>query len=130
MSHARPELVVGVFCIDDQDRVCLLRTHKEPEFFKPPGGHVERETVEACCARELREETGTTARYYRYLGWGEVIADRHLVYFNYSCKTSDPRTTPLKPEEVLEVLWLPVEDAMTNPRVHPRVRDEIRLYFA
>lgn len=125
----RPELVVGVFCTDRNGRLCLVRTAAQPNTLTLPGGRVEYgESIEACCLRELREETGTAGNNLQYIGWGELLHDRHLVYFNFRCTTTRPETTPEHRDEVLEVHWLAPSDALTDPRVSQRVRDSIGLY--
>jgi ADP-ribose pyrophosphatase YjhB (NUDIX family) len=59
--YANPALAVGVFVIDDQNRVCLILRGEEPRkgFWGLPAGFMEGdETAENAAVRECKEETG------------------------------------------------------------------------
>jgi 8-oxo-dGTP diphosphatase len=66
-----PALTTDCVVIDGRGRVLLVR-RKNPPFrgaYALPGGFVDiGETVENACRRELREETGVTARRLRLIG--------------------------------------------------------------
>ncbi|MBY6056202.1 NUDIX hydrolase [Leisingera daeponensis] len=77
---ARPVLgAIAVVCrhIGGQDQVILVQRGKEPNagWWGFPGGHVEMgETALQAAARELKEETGVTARPLEYLTNVDVIS--------------------------------------------------------
>lgn len=67
----QPKLTVDAVVFDREGRLLLIK-RKGPPFkghYALPGGFVERdETVEAAAHRELKEETGVTAKSQRLVG--------------------------------------------------------------
>lgn len=125
------EVVVGVFSLDDQNRICLVRTKKFPDFLTIPGGHLEfGETLMDCAKREFKEETGGEVHNLRFASISEnIMPDKHFIYHSYIGYTRIPQQQPIDPNEVLEVIWLPLKTAVTNPLVLPRHRQEIKILF-
>lgn len=126
-----PKIVVGIYCLDRDQRICLVRTKRQPRFLTLPGGKVcFGETLVQCVRRELLEETGTAAQNARFLGWGEHIeVGNHLVYFDFRCETARPCTNPQNEDEVDEVVWLPLAVVTESAEVLPRTRLEVRMYL-
>jgi 8-oxo-dGTP diphosphatase len=71
MTYRNPAVTVDCVVFDARDRLLLIR-RKNPPFagqFALPGGFVDYgETTEAAARRELKEETGLTARELRLVG--------------------------------------------------------------
>jgi len=126
------EVAVGVFCLDKERRVCLVRTMKNPDWLTIPGGHpIFGEFLEMSAAREFLEETGTRVTGLSYVSWIELPGpDRHLILFNFTGFATEPCCRPNATQEIHEVVWLTLDQAKLDPRVLPRHRDELALLFA
>jgi ADP-ribose pyrophosphatase len=106
----------AVVAIDAQDHVCLLRQFRHAAggwIWELPAGKLDGGEPPAQCARrELIEEAGREARQWESLGavhsspgvFTEVI---HL----FLARDLTVVAQALEPHEVLEVHWLPLQDA-------------------
>jgi 8-oxo-dGTP diphosphatase len=78
----RPKVGVGVLVIQDKKILLGKRkgSHGEGRW-APPGGHLEfKETVEACAARELAEETGMIPLSQKRGPWtNDIMEDKHYI---------------------------------------------------
>lgn len=83
-----------------------------------PGGHVERgESIEACALRELKEETGLTARRLEYRGlvhWINRESDQRYLCFMYFSKEFEGELTPETDEG--SQFWVKKEALLRAPR--------------
>jgi nucleoside triphosphatase len=89
-----PEPTVGVFIFNNEGKLLILRSHKWPDGFTIPGGHVELgERLEQAACREALEETGLEICDLRLLCFQEFVYDpsfwkpRHFIFFDYACRT-------------------------------------------
>ena len=58
-NGARPAVTVGVYIINNDGKIFLMRSPKWSDKLVPPGGHIESgETVVAAAIREVKEEVG------------------------------------------------------------------------
>ena len=106
----------AVVALDAERRVCLLRQFRyvaEGWIWELPAGKLEpNEPPLSTAKRELMEEAGVSARYWESLGdalsspgvFSEVL---HLFY----ATGLEPSTAAHEHAEVIEVHWVPFEDA-------------------
>jgi nucleoside triphosphatase len=124
-----PEPTVGLFIMNLEGELLLLKSHKWPGKFVVPGGHVELgEKVEQAAVREAREETGLDVHDLQFLCWQEFIYDpsfwkhRHFIFFDYLC-ISDSLDVLLN-DEAQEFFWIDPKKAMELP-IDPYTRVSI-----
>lgn len=116
--HAvRLSTVASVLCVDEQQRVLLMRRHRwivRQVGLESPGGIVDAgEEPADCAARELREETGWEARSPLQLvaelqPMPGLVDTLHLVYLTRGAhRVGDPTDG----EEAAELVWVPLQDS-------------------
>jgi nucleoside triphosphatase len=115
-----PEPTVGIFIINPEGELLLLRSHKWPGRYVVPGGHVELgERIEQTVIREAKEETGLDVRDLRFLCWQEFVYDtsfwkrRHFLFFDYACRVASNEV--VLNDEAEEHLWIKPEKALELP---------------
>ncbi|HSK95674.1 MAG TPA: NUDIX domain-containing protein [Euzebyales bacterium] len=101
----RPEVAVGAVLVRD-GRLLLVRRGRGVGAgrWSLPGGRVEPgETLAAALTRELREETGLTARIGDLCGIAERIGDRaHYVILDFWASAEG---TPVAGDDAAAVMW-------------------------
>jgi nucleoside triphosphatase len=112
-----PEPTVGVFIFNNEGKLLLLRSHKWPDGYTIPGGHVELgERLEQAAQREALEETGLEIRDLRLLCFQEFVYDpafwkqRHFIFFDYACR-ADSNDVCLN-DEAESYFWIEPEKAL------------------
>jgi 8-oxo-dGTP pyrophosphatase MutT (NUDIX family) len=117
LDFVRHPGAAAVVAVDGGGRVCVVRQYRHgvTDFlWEIPAGKLDAgEPPEVCAVRELKEETGVTARRWTPLGqflpapgiFTEVI---HL----YLARDLDMGTAAPDADEELEVQWLPMADAV------------------
>jgi ADP-ribose pyrophosphatase len=107
----------AVVALDADGRVCLLRQYRHAAggwITELPAGKIDnREPPLECAKRELAEEAGVSARYWKRLGqffsspgvFTEVI---HV----YLARGLAPCDSAPEAHEVLEVRWVPLSEAL------------------
>ncbi len=115
-----PEPTVGVFIFDPKGELLLLKSHKWPDKYVVPGGHVELgERLEEAAVREAKEETGLDVYDLKFITFQQFIHDpsfwkrRHFIFFDFACKT-DSREVVLN-DEAEEHVWVSLEEAVRLP---------------
>ena len=115
-----PEPTVGVFIFNKAGEVLLLKSHKWPDKYVVPGGHVELgERLEQAAVREAMEETGLDIYDLKFINFQEFIYDpafwkpRHFIFFDYACK-ADSLEVKLN-NEAEEHVWVKLEAALHLP---------------
>jgi nucleoside triphosphatase len=115
-----PEPTVGVFIFNPEKSVLLLKSHKWPDKYVVPGGHVELgEKIIAAAIREAKEETGLDVYDLEFICFQEFIYDpsfwrpRHFIFFDYACKT-DSLDVQLN-DEAESYVWEPLDEALRLP---------------
>lgn len=115
-----PEPTVGVFIFNKAGEVLLLKSHKWPDKYVVPGGHVELgEKLEDAAAREAKEETGLDIYGLKFINVQEFIYDpafwkkRHFIFFDYMCR-ADSSEVQLN-YEAQEYIWVSLDAALQLP---------------
>ena len=115
-----PEPTVGVFVFNPAGELLLLKSHKWPDMYVVPGGHIELgERIEEAVLRETKEETGLDVFDLEFIVFQEFIYDssfwkpRHFIFFDYACKTESTKVQ--LNDEAEEHIWVPLETAIDLP---------------
>lgn len=115
-----PEPTVGVFIFNQKGELLLLKSHKWPDKYVVPGGHVDLgERLEEAAVREAKEETGLDIYDLRFINFQEFIHDpsfwkrRHFIFFDFACRT-DSRKVTLN-DEAEDHVWVSLEEAIRLP---------------
>lgn len=118
-----PEPTVGVFIFNPKGELLLLHSHKWPDKYVVPGGHVElSERLEDAARREALEETGLEVCDLRFIGWQEFIYDpafwkpRHFIFFDYACRCNSDEVH--LNDEAESFLWADPANALKLPLDH------------
>ena len=111
---------VAVLALDGENRIALVGqwryTRNRYSWELPLGGAHPGETdMQAVAARELREETGVEAEFWQHLGTIDacigVTTDTQWIYLATGLKKLPSRPDP---DEILEVRWVPLEEAVRS----------------
>ena len=110
-----PEPTVGVFIFNPKGEVLLLQSHKWPDAYVVPGGHLELgERLEEAAVREAKEETGLDIYDLEFILFQQFVYDpafwkqRHFIFFDFAAKTND--TDVVLNDEAQSYVWVaPVE---------------------
>jgi nucleoside triphosphatase len=118
-----PEPTVGIFIFNQKGEVLLLRSHKWPDAYVVPGGHVELgERLEEAAAREAKEETGLDVYDLEFINFQQFIYDpafwkqRHFIFFDFAAKTDS--TDVMLNHEAQEHIWVDPFEALGLPIDH------------
>lgn len=135
-DHAAREPRVGVIVVtrDDTGRILMVRRRNAPaagHWGYPGGKPLRGETLAEAAARELREETGLTARIVRPLTAFDTMEHdtqtgaltHHFVLV--AMLAENPTGTLAAADDALDAAWFPL-DALPEPRVD-RVEDMAAL---
>lgn len=99
-------------------RILLVHELKNDFFMIPGGGLEEEESLEACCVRELQEETGyivKTSRDGAYLQINEYYEDYKYIDYYYLCEIigeSSTNLTEMEAERKLVAEWVDFDAAL------------------
>lgn len=113
-AHQVRETCRGI--VMTEDRVLLTYLRKLDQWFIPGGKREEAETLEACCIRELAEETG-----YRVIPQTHFLTVREtypkwLYISHYFVCSMDGQAqahlTPYEEQMGLELCWMPLNNAL------------------
>jgi 8-oxo-dGTP pyrophosphatase MutT (NUDIX family) len=109
-------LAAGAVLWRDPSRLALavIHRHRYDDWTLPKGKLDDGETFAGAALREVVEETGHRAEIVGYAG--ETLYDvgdhpKLVLFFQMVAETSEP-CGPLDPDEVAELRWLSVTDAL------------------
>ena len=129
-----PEPTVGVFIFNPSGELLLLKSHKWPDRYVVPGGHVELgERLEETAVREAKEETGLDVYGLEFILFQEFIYDpsfwkpRHFIFFDYAAQTES--TAVQLNDEAEEHAWVRLEQAAQLP-LDPYTRVAVQVLAA
>ena len=115
-----PEPTVGVFIFNQKGELLLIKSHKWPDKYVVPGGHVELgERIEDTAIREAKEETGLDIYDLEFINFQQFIYDpsfwkpRHFIFFDYACRTESTRV--VLNDEAEEHVWVQLDAALHLP---------------
>ena len=115
-----PEPTVGVFIFNQKGKLLLIKSHKWPDKYVVPGGHVELgERIEDTAIREAKEETGLDIYDLEFINFQQFIYDpsfwkpRHFIFFDYACRTESTRV--VLNDEAEEHVWVQLDAALHLP---------------
>jgi len=128
MRPVTPSLTVDGIVRNREGKFLLIR-RKNPPFqgqWALPGGFVDvGETVEAACARELKEETGLMVTVQRLTGvYSDPRRDPrgHTVGIVFACACGDENA--VGGDDALEARWLTIEEARPLAFDHERILED------
>jgi nucleoside triphosphatase len=128
-----PEPTVGVFIFNQKGEVLLLQSHKWPDAYVVPGGHVELgERIEEAAVREAKEETGLDIYDLEFITFQQFIYDpafwkqRHFIFFDFAAKTDS--TDVVLNNEAQEYIWIEPKEAL-GLELDAYTRTSIRVYL-
>lgn len=116
----RPQFPVGINVFAIRDGKLLLGKRKNVAGdgeWGLPGGHLEeRERMLECAARELREETGMTAKSFRFAIIDNDWRDQkyHFVHLGFVAEDLEGEPQVLEPDRCTEWRWF-APDALPEP---------------
>jgi 8-oxo-dGTP diphosphatase len=128
MRPVTPLLTVDGIVRNREGKFLFIR-RKNPPFqgqWALPGGFVDvGETVEAACARELKEETGLTVQVVRLTGvYSDPKRDPrgHTVGIVFACQSADENARG--GDDALEARWLTLGEARPLAFDHERIVED------
>lgn len=109
---------VGCRAVVVRDGSILLSHETQTGWYLVPGGGLEKgETLEACCVREVEEETGWIVRPVRqFLTLNEYYEEYRYVSHYFVCEITGSgkmRLTEAEARRGLEPDWMPLQEAVT-----------------
>lgn len=112
-----PKIVIGAIIYDDEGKIFLAKSHKWPDRWVVPGGHLDwGETLIDSVKREVKEETGLDVEDIKAVGIQESIFSqeshdpKHMIFLDYSCRAVN-KDVKLN-DELQEYIWIKPEDAL------------------
>ncbi|HBK34633.1 MAG: NUDIX hydrolase [Candidatus Uhrbacteria bacterium GW2011_GWE2_40_58] len=126
--------------VEKEGKILVVRQPIHPEKTGPkititqPAGHVEEnETLEQALLREVKEESGYTVRPTALIGvYFRPWQNSPSLRFSYVCELTDDLVVPLTDINILEALWMPIEEVKTRRSEYRSGSTEITFddYFA
>ncbi len=119
MDKQFPKIVVGCFIRNAKKELLLVKSYKWPGKWVVMGGHIEwGESIAEAVVREVKEEVGLTVAFDRVIEVAEFIFSpdfhdqKHFVGLQSECHVVGSDTPKLDNDEIQEVKYFPIEDAI------------------
>ena len=97
------------------------------------GGHVEwGEKIADAVAREVMEEVGLKVQFVRIIDVAEFVLDpdfhdkKHMIALQSECKVVGDPTPKIDNDEIQEVRWFSLADAIALPNILPATQHTLR----
>ena len=107
--------------IDEQQRVCLIHQYRyavDDWIWEIPAGLIDAgDTPDSTASKELQQEAGIQAADWTPLG--KMLATpgcSNEITYLYLARTLQPAPVQREPGEIMEVHWIPMNEAMTWAR--------------
>lgn len=112
----------------------LLSYEKNTDVYMSPGGGLEEgETLEECCAREIREETGIEAKPLKHFITINEYCFETMYKSNYFiCKKtgeSKPSLTETEIEHGITPVWVSIDEALEIFGAYASKREDIASLY-
>jgi 8-oxo-dGTP diphosphatase len=123
---------IGIMILKD-NKILLGKRNVDPEkasselhgesTWTMPGGKIHfGEKIEEAARRELKEETGVTAKKLKVVSIGnEIVKDAHFVTIGFLCDNFEGEPKVMEPEEITEWKWFPISK-LPNPIFPPSLK--------
>jgi molecular chaperone GrpE len=137
-NGARPAATVGVYIVNNDDKIFLIRSPKWSDRLVPPGGHIESgETITEAAIREVKEETGLDITDIEFLDVKDMIAPEgflkenyHFVGLQVKAKLADDHQEPiLDGRESSEYFWLSAREILERQDVEQTTLNIVKKHF-
>lgn len=107
-------------CFDENQRVLMVRNRDVNGWSVPSGGIENDETAEACCIREVREETGYTANKVMRLSTKQKVSDGYQIQTVYFLLTLDESIARGRIDrDIMEVDWISLDTLQEVDHLYP-----------
>lgn len=137
-NGARPAVTVGVYIVNNDDKIFLMRSPKWSDKLVPPGGHIESgETIVQAAIREVKEEVGLDITGVEFLDAGDMIAPEgflkenyHFVGLQVKAKLANDNQAPnLDGRESTEYFWLSVPEILERNDIEKTTLNMVKKHF-
>jgi len=122
MEDKRPKVGFGVYILNDQNEILLLKRKKEaghsPNTWHPPGGHLEfKEAFEKGVKREAKEEAGVIVDNINLIGVTNDIylkENKHYVTLAFLAKIKSGKPKIMEPDICEKIGWFKLNKLPKN----------------
>ena len=138
MSYNHPEVVVGIFILNSNHEVLLIKSPKwkSGQIWLVPGGHIDfGETIENAVVREAEEEIGAKVKYKRVITVLDGVfpkdfhEKKHFVYLECEAVILPNEKIQIDNDEIIEAKWWNITEALKlNDKVlHYQVKKVLKF---
>lgn len=135
-TYSDPPLKVRVSgrgLVIEKDKI-LLSYEANTDVYMSPGGGIENgETIEECCVRELKEETGYDVKPVKhFLVINEYCFDTMYVSNYFICEKmgeSQQSLTEIEIEHGMKPVWIELDKAIEIFEQYPNKREDIASLY-
>ena len=122
-----PEVAVGSYILDKNDRILLVRHIRWKDQWIIPGGHIEfREPILETAKREAKEEVGLDVIPEGVITVAEVLNPEesgfhrkgHFIYIEVICRVASSAEPIIDNREIQEAKWFNLDEAVSEVKEH------------